>query len=93
MKRIILTFIVLTTMNLSFAQDADSTVTEPSKWKLQATYGLNGTQSSFVNWAAGGRNNISVLGYIEASAKYSKNILCFERRGKNPENNEYSLAK
>jgi hypothetical protein len=73
MKRIILTFIVLTTMNLSFAQDADSTVTEPSKWKLQATYGLNGTQSSFVNWAAGGRNNISVLGYIEASAKYSKN--------------------
>lgn len=73
MKRIILFSIVTLTMNLTFAQNADSTATTPSNWKLQATYGLNGTQSSFVNWAAGGRNNISVLGYIEASAKYSKN--------------------
>lgn len=72
MKKLILSLVVLATMNTAFAQDADSTVAEPSNWKLQATYGLNGTQSSFVNWAAGGRNNISVLGYIEASAKYSK---------------------
>lgn len=44
-----------------------------SPWKLKALYGLNGTQSSFVNWSAGGRNNISVLGYISASANYAKN--------------------
>ena len=78
MKKIILSIIVLTSMNLSFAQDADSTITETPNWKLQATYGLNGTQSSFVNWAAGGRNNISVLGYIEASAKYNKDRIKWE---------------
>ncbi len=44
----------------------------PSNWKLKAIYGLNGTQSSFVNWNAGGQNNISLLGYIEASANWKK---------------------
>lgn len=47
--------------------------TIPSNWKLKAIYGVNGTQSSFVNWNAGGRNNISLLGYVAASAKYEKN--------------------
>lgn len=42
----------------------------PPHWKLKSIYGANGTQSSFVNWNAGGRNNISLLGYITASANY-----------------------
>lgn len=42
-------------------------------WKLKSLFGLNGTQSSFVNWNAGGRNNLSVIGFISASADYSKN--------------------
>ncbi|PHR31300.1 MAG: hypothetical protein COA38_08295 [Fluviicola sp.] len=46
--------------------------TLPSNWKLKAIYGANGTQSSFVNWNAGGRNNISLLGYVAGSAKYEK---------------------
>jgi hypothetical protein len=41
-------------------------------WKLKAIYGLNGTQTSFVNWNAGGRNNVSVLGFINANADYTK---------------------
>lgn len=41
-------------------------------WRSHAVFGLNGTQSSFVNWNAGGRNNISVLGFINASAEYNK---------------------
>lgn len=44
-----------------------------SPWRLKALYGLNGTQTSFVNWNAGGRNNLSLLAYISASADYSKN--------------------
>ncbi len=48
------------------------TDTIPSNWKLKAIYGVNGTQSSFVNWNAGGRNNISLLGYVAGSAKYEK---------------------
>lgn len=46
----------------------------PKKWKLKAIYGLNGTQTSFVNWNAGGRNNVSLLGSISASANYEKDL-------------------
>ncbi len=48
------------------SQDTDTS------WRLKSIYGANGTQSSFVNWNAGGRNNIAVLGYIVASANYKK---------------------
>jgi hypothetical protein len=41
-------------------------------WKLKSLYSLSGTQSSFVNWNAGGRNNISLIGSIGASAYYTK---------------------
>lgn len=58
----------------SFAQEAsDTTAKEVKNWKSKAVFGLNGTQSSFVNWNAGGRNNISLLGFINGQANYSKN--------------------
>tara|TARA_B100000508_G_scaffold141091_1_gene146329 strand:- start:65001 stop:65957 length:957 start_codon:yes stop_codon:yes gene_type:complete len=44
----------------------------PSGWKLKSVFSLNITQSSFTNWAAGGRNNVSGLGFINAQANYSK---------------------
>jgi hypothetical protein len=44
-------------------------------WKLKSLYGLNGTQSSFVNWNAGGKNNISLIGSVSASAYFSKDQL------------------
>lgn len=42
-----------------------------SSWKLSSLYSLSGTQSSFVNWNSGGRNNISLIGNISASALYN----------------------
>jgi len=77
----ILFFVLLTINGLSFGQDNPDKESEakvvvpPQDWTLSAKYGANGTQSSFVNWNAGGRNNISVLGYISASAKYKKEHL------------------
>lgn len=56
----------------SFSQGDKPVDTLPKNWKLKAIYGLNGTQTSFVNWSAGGRNNFSVLGSIIASAYYDK---------------------
>lgn len=57
----------------SSAQTADIVdTTIQSPWKLKAIYTVNGTQTSFVNWSAGGRNNISLLGSINASAYYEK---------------------
>ncbi|MCT4561225.1 MAG: DUF3078 domain-containing protein [Crocinitomicaceae bacterium] len=47
----------------------------PGPWKLKAIYGLNGSQTSFKNWNAGGQNNVSALGFVSAQAKYSKGDL------------------
>jgi hypothetical protein len=50
----------------------DTTKKVENPWKFKSFFGLNGSQTSFVNWAAGGRNNVSVLGFIDASLKYNK---------------------
>ncbi len=47
-------------------------VPKTSNWKLESKFALNVTQSTFTNWASGGRNNISGLGFINASADYKK---------------------
>ncbi|MES2799547.1 MAG: DUF3078 domain-containing protein [Bacteroidota bacterium] len=48
------------------------TLKKPSNWQLKAIYSLNATQTAFVNWSAGGRNNISLLASISANANYKK---------------------
>ncbi len=65
-------FLSIIMVGFALATLAQSDSIPPSNWKLKAIYGLNGTQSSFVNWNAGGRNNISLLGYIEASANWKE---------------------
>lgn len=78
----LIVFLVSTCSTSTFSQDTlliPSTDTiilnplEPSPWRLKAGFGLNGTQSSFVNWNAGGRNNISAIAFFSGSADYSKN--------------------
>ena len=55
------------------AQIKDTIVRDTaSAWKLSSLYSLSGTQSSFVNWNSGGRNNISLIGNITASADYNQ---------------------
>lgn len=54
-----------------FGQEEASTFEK--NWKLKSTFGLNMTQSSFTNWAAGGRNNIAGLSFVNAEANYKKN--------------------
>lgn len=74
-----LLFIVIATTYSFLAQTAitnsmlnDTTKKIENPWKFKSIFGLNGSQTSFVNWAAGGRNNVSVLGFIDASLKYNK---------------------
>jgi hypothetical protein len=58
-------FFLLFALSVAFSAKAqDST----SYWKFKSLYSLNGTQTSFVNWNAGGRNNISLIGSAAASA-------------------------
>ncbi|RFC53948.1 DUF3078 domain-containing protein [Brumimicrobium aurantiacum] len=55
---------------LNAQDDSEVSPDEISKWKLESKYALNLTQSTFTNWASGGRNNISGLGFINAFAEY-----------------------
>jgi len=73
----ILTVLFILSFTSAFSQ-SDSTKNEkPTNptWKLKSIYSLNLTQSSFTNWAAGGRNNISGLAFINAQANYKKDRL------------------
>jgi hypothetical protein len=69
-------FLNLTFIGLVFnfnAQQADSVPLKISNWKLKSIQGFSTTQSSFVNWSAGGRTSFNFIGSIIASADYKKN--------------------
>jgi hypothetical protein len=51
----------------------DSVTVAPKNWRIQNVFGLNATQSAFVNWSAGGRNNVSALAFINSNFDYKKN--------------------
>ncbi len=73
--RYLLLALSLSASVVSFSQDAaDSTSSDAQddtpRWLMKSIFGANGTNSSFVNWNAGGRNNISLLGFISATAVY-----------------------
>jgi hypothetical protein len=76
MKQLILLSVSLFSFSYAALSQADSAKasgnTEVKNWKMQSIFGANGTQASFVNWNAGGRNNISVLGFINAQANWAK---------------------
>jgi len=72
-KLIVLCLVLISSVLKSVAQDSTAVAPPEPNWKLKSIFGLNLTQSTFTNWAAGGRNSISGLGFINAQAEYSKN--------------------
>lgn len=68
----ILAVLLLSISVSGFSQTDTLPDTLPKNWRLSAIYALNGSQSAFVNWSAGGRNNITILGSINAAANYEK---------------------
>lgn len=73
-KNSLLAFISFCAIGATYGQ-ADSTAakdTLPKYWESKTIFGLNGSQTAFVNWASGGRNNVSVLGFVDASLKYER---------------------
>lgn len=86
LKPYIILLLTFLSINNSFSQqdsipeiieaisEAQDTIPEPPKyWKVNNVFGLNATQSAFVNWAAGGRNNVSALAFINSNFDYNKN--------------------
>ena len=75
MKKQILLLLLISNLTSLLSQDTiplKSILVDSSYWTSKMLFGINGSQSSFVNWSAGGRNNISLLGFLDASATYRK---------------------
>jgi hypothetical protein len=70
-NNLLVCFVIIFAMQF-FSQN-DSVAEKQSYWKLKSIQGLNTTQSSFVNWNAGGRTSFNFIGSIIASADYEKN--------------------
>lgn len=73
-KYLVVVLLAIVLSGNSYGQESseEESKAPESNWKLKSMFSLNITQSSFTNWAAGGRNNISGLGFINAQANYSK---------------------
>lgn len=54
------------------ALDEKDSAALASPWTVKSIFALNGSQTSFVNWAAGGRNNITAIGLVDFTAVYQK---------------------
>lgn len=76
MKRLIFAILLFPALAVNAQGEGNlnvlDSITETKNWTLKAMTGVTGTQTSFVNWAAGGRNNFSAIGFFDGSAKYLK---------------------
>lgn len=79
MTKILKISLILVLSFSTIAQELNEKPTDPN-WKLKALTGLNLTQATFTNWAAGGRNNISGLAFADASANYLKDKVKWDNR-------------
>lgn len=68
-------------LSLATVANSQTDTAKVKNWKLKAIYGVNGSQTSFVNWNAGGRNNVALLGFIDATANYSKKTFKWDNDG------------
>ena len=69
MKKVIFTLLMVALASASFAQEN----AETKPWTTKGTVGLNFSQSSFTNWAAGGQNALNWIGTLNYQANYAKN--------------------
>jgi hypothetical protein len=73
MKRLFLLIILLALGVQSYAQE---TITIPdtldNEWAVTWVLGLNGSQSTYNNWAAGGQNNVAATFFTKVNGAYRK---------------------
>lgn len=76
MKKSIFLGLFLATVSLSaFAAEESET---PKYWKTKGIVGVNASQTSFVNWSAGGDNTVSLNGFLDFGAYYKKGHLTWD---------------
>jgi hypothetical protein len=73
MKKFILSIFVLSLSLLVSAQEAT-----PSPWSCSGVLGLNASATGFVNWAAGGNNNVTGVAFGKVRLLYSANNISWD---------------
>ncbi len=63
--RILITLILISLFGITYAQ-------KDTTWTTGGNFGLNGSQTTFTNWAKGGENQVSLSGNATIFAKYLK---------------------
>ena len=72
MKKLFIAFSLLALTVGQVAAQTDTAPTETPSWKISGVSGLNLSQTSLTNWAAGGENSVAWNLYLNASANYKK---------------------
>ena len=65
---------------LTAAQDVPAAAPKPTFWNKTLLTNINFTQTSLTNWVAGGYNNYTLAGYIDANANYKKDKMIWNNR-------------
>ena len=65
---------------LTAAQDVPVVAPKPVWWTKSLLTNINFTQTSLTNWVAGGYNNYTLAGYIDANANYKKEKMIWNNR-------------
>ena len=65
---------------LTAAPDTPVPVEKPNYWKKSLMTNINFTQTSLKNWAAGGYDNYTLAGYVDANANYAKEKMIWNNR-------------
>ena len=73
MKKFLLSIFALSLSMLVSAQEAT-----PSPWSCSGVLGLNASATGFVNWAAGGNNNVTGVAFGKVRLLYSANNISWD---------------
>ena len=65
---------------LTAAQDVPAAAPKPTFWNKTLLTNINFTQTSLTNWVAGGYNNYTLAGYIDANENYKKDKMIWNNR-------------
>ncbi|MBQ0153295.1 MAG: DUF3078 domain-containing protein [Bacteroidales bacterium] len=78
MKKTLLTLAAIMVCSVMMAQDAAEQAPVEKDWKWSGIVGLNANATGMVNWAAGGKNNVTGTVFGKVRCLYDKNDLSWE---------------
>lgn len=78
MKKTLLTLAAIMACSVMMAQDAAEQAPVEKDWKWSGIVGLNANATGMVNWAAGGKNNVTGTVFGKVRCLYDKNDLSWD---------------